>query len=63
MEQFKGWGKPTATDISFFEARLELTHHERCLLTILDWEGEHDLKVLEYQNKCRFYLDEVGKWK
>jgi hypothetical protein len=55
---FEGTGKPTATDRSWFQARQELTSHERALLTILDYDGEQDPKVEAYQEK-RVYGDEL----
>lgn len=58
MKGFEGQGRPTATDESFFKARAELTHYERCLLIILDYEGERDNQVDEYQ-ECRVYQDEL----
>lgn len=55
---FENTGKPTATDRSWFEARRQLTSHERALLTILDYDGEQDPKVEAYQEK-RVYGDEI----
>ena len=52
---YENTGKPTATDKSWFESRAKLSYQERMLLIILDWHGEQDQKVVEYQERCRYH--------